>query len=62
MAAPKRGKMISLRLTLDAETKLQELHEYRLSMLLNRAKCDIISQAIELLHEKELGQWKPKKK
>jgi len=60
MAAPRRGKMMAFRLSIDAEQKFIEIHEHRISMNMNAAKCDILSQAIDLLYQKELGQWKPK--
>lgn len=55
-----RGPTITIRLREDAHAKFQELTEYRFNMNLNSNKGDIMSQAIEELFERELGQFKKK--
>ncbi len=60
MAAPKRGKPINFKLREQSQERFDELHAYRLSMNLNSNKSDIMSQAIDELYEKELGQFKKK--
>ncbi len=60
MHIPKRGKPLSFRLSVVAEQKWNELCEYRRDNNKNAIKNDILSQAVELLYEKEIGQWKPK--
>ncbi len=59
-STPKRGRMFSLRFREDSEKRLDELADYRCTMNLNSNKCDILSQAIDDLYEKELGNYKPK--
>jgi hypothetical protein len=60
MASPKRGRMFSFRMREESEKRLDELAEYRCSMNLNSKKCDIFSQAIDELYEREIGNFKPK--
>lgn len=62
MAAPKRAKPINFKLRIESQERFDELHAYRMENGGNANKSDMMSQAIDMLYEKELGRFKPKEK
>ena len=53
--AKERGRMISARMSIEATDKFDKLYNYRLNNGLNSVRSDILSKAVTLLYEKELG-------
>jgi hypothetical protein len=58
----KRGPQVTVKLRSESHVRFLELTEHRFTMNLNSNKGDIMSQALDELYEKEIGQWKPKEK
>lgn len=53
MVAPKRGKPINFRMREESQQRFEMLHFARRSAGLNYNKSDILSEAIDLLYEKQ---------
>lgn len=55
---PKRGEPITLRLLKSSHDKFNELHVHRINNGRNATKADIVSEAIDMLYEKEIKDKK----